>query len=104
LPSVEVVLQRIAGTGARVIGIVAAPLPACKAWAESVGGVAYPLLADAEPVTGAVSALYGVWQTQGHVQAATFVVNREGLVRYIDRHGSATGPNVDALLVVLSQP
>lgn len=57
-----------------------------RAWAESLGGVDYPLCSDFWP-HGAVSAAYGVFNDQlGRPERAIIVVDAGGIIRYIDVH------------------
>lgn len=57
-----------------------------KEWADRLGGLDYPLLSDHWP-HGAVTQAYGVFNaTIGRPERAIFVVDREGVVRYIDVH------------------
>ncbi len=53
-----------------------------KAWADSLGGVSYPLLADFHP-KGAVGKAYGVYlEDAGIDDRATVILDKDGIVRY----------------------
>ena len=57
-----------------------------KAWADSLGGVEYPLCSDFWP-HGEVTQAYGVFNSEvGRPERAIIVVDGEGVVRYIDVH------------------
>lgn len=57
-----------------------------KDWAEHLGGLGFPLLSDFWP-HGAVTRAYGVMNEEiGRPERAIFVVDRDGVVRYIDVH------------------
>ena len=57
-----------------------------KAWADSLGGVEYPLCSDYWP-HGKVSQAYGVFNEDvGRPERAIIVVDAEGICRYIDVH------------------
>jgi glutaredoxin len=64
---------------AQVLGISVDHIPCLKAWAESLGGVSYPLLSDFWP-HGRVSELYGVFRSEGHSERAIFVIDRDGMI------------------------
>ena len=53
-----------------------------KKWAESLGGVAYPLLQDFHP-KGALATSYGAYlENKGFAARSTFIVDKQGSVRY----------------------
>ena len=68
------------------MGILCDSVYTLKAWADSLGGVKYPLCSDYWP-HGAVSRLYGVFNEEiGRPERAIIVVDAGGIVRYIDVH------------------
>lgn len=73
-----------------------------RAWAESLGGITYPLLSDFFP-HGQVAQLYGVLRPEGFTERALFVIDKQGVVRYVDVHDIADQPNNDELFKVLSE-
>ena len=53
-----------------------------KKWAESLGGVSYPLLQDFHP-KGAMTTSYGAYlENKGFAARSTFIVDKQGSVRY----------------------
>lgn len=59
---------------------------ALKDWAEHLGGLRYSLCSDFWP-HGAVARAYGVMNEEiGRPERAIFVVDGDGVVRYIDVH------------------
>ena len=78
--------QRFAGGKAQVVGISCDSTYTLKAWADSLGGVEYPLCSDFWP-HGKVTQAYGVFNSEvGRPERAIIVVDGEGVVRYIDVH------------------
>ncbi len=68
------------------MGILCDSVYTLKAWAESLGGLEYPLCSDFWP-HGEVSHAYGVFdETLGRPERAIVVVDAEGICRYIDVH------------------
>lgn len=68
------------------MGISCDTVYALKDWAEHLGGVSYPLCSDFWP-HGAVTRAYGVMNEDvGRPERAIFVIDRTGVVRYIDVH------------------
>lgn len=57
-----------------------------RAWAETLGGLAYPLCSDFWP-HGKVTQEYGVFNaTLGRPERAIIVIDASGVIRYIDVH------------------
>ena len=77
-------------------------VPCLKAWAESLGGITYPLLSDFWP-HGTVSQAYGVLRPEGYCERALFVIDREGIIRYIDIHDIDQQPSNEELRRVLRE-
>ena len=68
------------------MGILCDSVYTLKAWADSLGGVQYPLCSDYWP-HGAVSQRYGVFNEEiGRPERAIIVVDAGGIIRYIDVH------------------
>ncbi len=96
-------MDSFAGLNAQVLGISVDHVPCLKAWAESLGGIHYPLLSDFWP-HGAISELYGVMRPgDGHSERAIFVIDKQGFIRYIDVHDIDEKPDNEVLRNVLRQ-
>ena len=89
---------------AQVVGISVDSVPSHVAFAKSLGGIErYPLLADFHP-KGAVSQKYGVYiDEKGHCERAIVLIDKEGIVRYIDVHLISEAPDNTQLLDVLRE-
>jgi len=85
---------------ALVLGVSVDSVPSLKAWAESLGGIHYPLLSDFYP-HGEIATRYGVLRTDGRSERALFVVDKQGVVRYVDIHDIDLQPDNDVLLAEL---
>lgn len=85
---------------AQVLGISTDPVPSIKAWAESLGGITYPLLSDFWP-HGAVSTKYGVLRTDGTTERAIFVVDKFGFIRYANIYDIDKQPENEDIFNVL---
>jgi len=73
-----------------------------KAWAESLGGINYPLLSDFWP-HGSVAQSYGVLRQEGYTERAIFIIDKDGYLRYIDVHDIKTQPDNDVLFAELAK-
>ena len=77
--------QTFEGLEAQVLGVSVDSVPAHRAWADQLGGIDYPMLADFFP-HGEVSKKYGILRPEGYSERATFVIDKRGVVRYIEIH------------------
>jgi glutaredoxin len=95
-------LDRFDGVQAQVLGLSVDSVPCLKAWADNLGGISYPLLSDFYP-HGKVSQAYGVLRSEGYSERAIFVIDKIGIVRYVDVHDIDDQPDNDELLRVLAE-
>jgi glutaredoxin len=102
MPSYELDLFKFEGYNTQVLGISIDHIPCLKAWAESLGDISYPLLSDFWP-HGAVAQKYGVFRDDGRSERALFVVDKEGIVRYVDVHDIDDQPDNEEIFRVLRQ-
>lgn len=103
MPSYEMDLYKFEGYNTQVLGISVDHIPCLKAWAESLGGISYPLLSDFWP-HGAVAQLYGAFrEDQGKSERALFVIDKQGIVRYVDIHDIDEQPDNEEVFRVLRQ-
>lgn len=84
----------------QVLGISVDSTDSLRAWAESLGGISYPLLSDFWP-HGAVASQYGVLRPEGYAERALFVLDKWGIIRYIDIHDIDKQPDNEVLFNVL---
>ena len=65
-------------------------------WAKSVGISRYPLLADLHRTTAKDYGVY--WPEWNANLRATFIVDPEGIVRFVERYGRGQLPDPDHIL------
>jgi len=87
---------------AQVLGISVDHVPCLVAWAESLGDISYPLLSDFWP-HGDLCEKYGVLRDEGHSERALFILDKDGIIRYIDIHDIDDQPDNDALFTELAK-
>jgi len=81
---------------AQVLGISTDSPFSHENWAKAVGISHYPLLSD---VHRDVSKAYGVyWPDWNANVRATFIVDRQGTVRFVERYGKGELPDPDRVL------
>jgi glutaredoxin len=94
-------LPKFEGSNVQVLGISIDHIPCLVAWAESLGGITYPLLSDFWP-HGAVARQYSVLRNEGRSERAIFIIDPQGVIRYIDIHDIDQQPDNDVLLMELA--
>ena len=100
MPSYEGDLPEFERRNAQVLGISTDNVHSNEAWARSLGGFSYPLLSDFWP-HGKVAVDYGVLRNAGITERAIFVVDRAGVIRYIDIHAIGEVPPTDRIMQAL---
>jgi glutaredoxin len=86
----------------QVLGLSVDSIPCLIAWAESLDGITYPLLSDFYP-HGKVAEHYGVLREDGKSERAIFVVDKRGVIRYVDVHDFDEQPDNEELFKVLDE-
>jgi len=68
-----------------LIGISVDNIPTLFAWTKQMGQLWFPVLSDFWP-HGAVARKYGILRPEGISERAVFIVDKKGIIRYIDVH------------------
>ncbi|HET9251753.1 MAG TPA: peroxiredoxin [Candidatus Eisenbacteria bacterium] len=92
--------QSFNGLNTQVFAISVDSVPTHRAWAEKLGGIDYPMLADFWP-HGEVARTYGVLLDSGVSARATFVVDTQGVIRMIEVHEMGKVPDRQKLIEFL---
>ncbi len=77
-------------------------MPCLQAWAKSLGDISFPLLSDFYP-HGAIAEKYGVLRPEGYSERAIFIIDKEGIIQYIDIHDIDDQPDNDVLFAELQR-
>lgn len=85
-----------------LLGITVDNIPTLFAWTNQMGKLWFPVLSDFWP-HGKVAARYGVLRSSGTSERALFVIDKKGIVRYIDVHDINKRPDLEALVDALKQ-
>ena len=103
MPVYERGLDRFRALHAQVVGVSVDSRFANAAFAERLGGITYPLLSDFWP-HGAVAARFGVFnEERGIANRSLFIVDRDGIVRFIDVHEIGEVPDEEQLFEELAK-
>ncbi|MCP4705097.1 MAG: redoxin domain-containing protein [candidate division Zixibacteria bacterium] len=86
----------------QVLGISVDSIPSLQAWQKSLGGIMYPLLSDFFP-QGEIAKKYGILTDSGFSDRAVFIINKEGIISFIDKIGYRNVPNIGLVFSELSK-
>jgi len=85
-----------------LLGITADNIPSQFAWINQMGPLWFPVLSDFWP-HGAVARMYGVLRSDGVSERALFLINKKGIIRYIDVHDINKRPRLEILVKELDK-
>jgi peroxiredoxin (alkyl hydroperoxide reductase subunit C) len=83
-----------------ILGITVDNLGTLHAWTQGMGGLWFPVLSDFWP-HGEVAQKYGVLRGDGMAERTLIVVDKKGVIRYIDVHDINTRPDLTLLVRAL---
>ncbi len=82
MPGIQSILDEFKAVDTQVLGVSIDSHYSHENWANSLGGVSFPLLADFHP-KGAMAEKYGVYLSdKGITDRATVIIDKQGVVRY----------------------
>lgn len=81
MPALDADFEQFQAEDTQVLGISVDYTASNAAWAKSLGIENIPLLSDYWP-HGEVAQKYGVLRPQGFTERATFIVDKEGIIRF----------------------
>ena len=84
-----------------LLGITVDNIPTLYAWTNQMcmggGKLWFPVLSDFYP-HGAVAQKYGILRSDGVAERALFVIDKKGIIRYIDVHDINERPRLEVLV------
>ena len=94
--------KRIKDSDSILLGITTDNIPTLYAWTKQMGGVWFPVLSDFWP-HGAVADRYGILRSEGVSERAIFIIDKDGIIQYIDVHDINKPPLLVTLILELSK-
>ncbi|MBA4393744.1 MAG: peroxiredoxin [Desulfobacca sp.] len=85
-----------------LLGITVDNLPTLFAWTNQMGKLWFPVLSDFWP-HGTVTSRYGVLRTDGTAERAIIIVDKKGIIRFIEVHDINKRPLLEALIFELER-
>jgi len=101
-PGYNIVKDTFEQNNAILLGITVDNIPTLFAWTNQMGKLWFPILSDFWP-HGAVAKKYGVLRTDGVSERALFVIDKKGIIRYIDVHDINKRPPLEDLVAALEK-
>ena len=87
---------------ATLLGITVDNVPTLYAWTRPMGDIWFPVLSDFWP-HGKVAKKYGVLRSNGVSERALFIIDKKGIIRYIDVHDINKRPLLEDLIKELEK-
>jgi alkyl hydroperoxide reductase subunit AhpC len=85
-----------------LVGISADNIPTLYAWTRQMGGLGFPVASDFWP-HGALAQKLGILRTDGTTERALFLVDKKGVIRFIDVHDINSRPDLGPLVKAMEQ-
>jgi len=101
-PGYNIVQEMFEAHDAILLGITVDNVPTLFSWTNQMGKLWFPVLSDFWP-HGATAKKYGVLRADGTAERALFVIDRKGIIRYIDVHDINRRPSLEVLMAELEK-
>ncbi len=85
-----------------LLGITVDNIPTLFAWTGEMGKLWFPVLSDFWP-HGGTAQKYGILRSDGVAERALFLIDKQGIIRYIDIHDINERPNLEALVTEMKK-
>lgn len=96
IPLYEEVIDKFEECQCQLLCISCDAIPSHIAWAKALGGLSFPIMSDFWP-HGEVARKYGVLSKKGYTERFVFLIDKKGVIRYIEDVGLSSLPNNDEL-------
>lgn len=101
-PGYNIAKEFFEKNNAELIGLSVDNVPTLHAWTSQMGDLWFPVVSDFWP-HGAISQKYGILRPEGVSERALFVIDKDGIIRYIDVHDINTMPRLEDLVKELEK-
>lgn len=96
-PGYNIVQDIFGANDAVLLGITVDNIPTLYAWTKEMGALWFEVLSDFWP-HGAVAEKFGVLRTDGMSERAIIIIDKKGIVRYIDVHNINQRPPLESIV------
>jgi len=101
-PGYNIVRDMFDAHDAILLGITVDSIPTLFSWTNQMGKLWFPVLSDFWP-HGKVAKQYGILRSDGVSERAIFVIDKKGIIRYIDVNDINQRPSLEALIAALGK-
>ena len=103
-PGYQIAKDLFDKNNASLIGISVDNIPTLYSWTKQMSSekLWFPVVSDFYP-HGAAASAYGVLRSDGTAERALFVVDKKGIIRYIDVHNINERPPLEDLIHALEE-
>lgn len=101
-PGYNIVQEEFERLNTMLIGITVDNVPTLYAWTKAMGTLWFPVLSDFWP-HGKVADSYGVLRSEGTTERAIFIIDKKGIIRYIDVHDINKRPPLEGIIAELEK-
>lgn len=85
-----------------LLGITVDSIPTLFSWTNQMGKLWFPVLSDFWP-HGQTAEKFGILRTDGTSERALFVIDKQGVIRYIDVHDINERPSLENMVKALEK-
>ena len=96
-PGYNIVQDLFEENDAVLLGITVDNIPTLYSWTNQMGHLWFEVLSDFWP-HGAVSSRYGILRSDGTAERAIMIIDKKGILRYIDVHDINERPPLESIV------
>jgi peroxiredoxin len=96
-PGYNIVQDLFEENNAVLLGISVDNIPTLYSWTNQMGKLWFEVLSDFWP-HGAVASRYGILRSDGTAERAIIIVDKKGIIRYIDIHDINERPPLESII------
>lgn len=96
-PGYNIVQDLFEENNAVLLGISVDNIPTLYSWTKQMGHLWFEVLSDFWP-HGAVASRYGILRSDGTAERAIILIDRKGIIRYIDVHDINERPPLESII------
>ena len=96
-PGYNIVQDMFDQAETQLIGVSVDNVPTLHAWVQEMGGVWFPVASDFYP-HGQLADSLGILRSTGEAERSLFLIDKAGIIRYIDVHDINSRPDLGPLI------
>ncbi len=101
-PGYKIVQELFDQNNAVLLGITVDNIPTLYSWTNQMGHLWFDVLSDFWP-HGAVASRYGILRSDGTAERAIIIIDKKGIIRYIDVHDINERPPLESIILQLEK-